>query len=406
MSRLSETFKLLRRINWSVTLAIYALAGIGILFIYSACYFSPDPAIRDLYKRQAVWILAGSVVYFTFAVIDYRTLRRVAWWFYGGTLILLVLVLLWGTNIYGARRWFLLFGVGIQPSEIAKLSAILALARRLSRPGINLGHFKPMATVLCLAGTPALLVLKQPDLGTAVVFGAITLFMIFVAGVPWRALIILLGIGAAIAALLLGVVLLPARLGMSETAQRRVMRALGINDYQRQRLETFLRPDADPLGAGWNKRQSVIAVGSGGPWGKGFLRGTQNTLGFLPRSVSFTDFIFSVIAEEKGFLGAAGLLTLYGILFIFGIRTALFAHDKWGRLLCVGVTSVIFFHVVVNIGMTVGLLPITGLPLPLVSYGGTCVLATMAELGIIQSVYARSRHPAVVFEQAVIWRTG
>lgn len=171
--------------------------------------------------------------------------------------------------------------------------------------------------------------------------------------------------------------------------QERIASLTGLSDYQRGRIEVFVHPSADPLGAGWNKRQSEIAVGSGGLRGKGYLQGTQNILGFLPRSVAPTDFIYSVVAEEKGFLGSALVLSLFSAILLIGMTTALQTLDPMGRLLCVGISTLLFFHVFINIAMTVGLMPITGLPLPLLSYGGSFMVVMMSALGIIQSVYIR-----------------
>jgi rod shape determining protein RodA len=392
--------------NWPLTAAVFLLAAIGVLFVFSACYFSEEAAIRDLYKRQLTWVLSGSCAYVGFALVDYRRLRRAAWWAYGGSLALLALVLLVGPRVYGARRWLTLFGIGLQPSEIAKLATILVLARRLSRPGVNLGHVRPLAEVLLTAALPALLIVREPDLGTALVFVPVVFVMMFVAGVPLRALGVLVLVGVAGIGLVLGGLFLPQKLGMDELRQQRIMRMVGMNEYQKQRLRVFFRSDVDPLGAGWNRRQSEIAVGSGGGWGKGYLQGTQNTLGFLPRSVAFTDFVFSVIAEEKGFFGSLLVLGLFGTVLVCGLQAALLAHDKWGRLLSAGVMTLLFFHIVVNIGMTVGLLPITGLPLPLLSYGGTFMVISLSALGMVQSVHIRSRQPPVLFEQISLWRSG
>ena len=182
-----------------------------------------------------------------------------------------------------------------------------------------------------------------------------------------------------------------AWLGATPQAQERITAMTGLSDYQRNRIMVFFRADEDPLGAGWNKLQSEIAVGSGGLWGKGFRKGTQNILGFLPRTVAPNDFIYSVIAEETGFMGSMGILALFGMLFWGGLRAAMAARDKLGRLLCVGVVSLLFCHVFINIAMTVGLMPITGLPLPLLSYGGSFMIVVMSALGLMQSVHIRSR---------------
>ena len=238
---------------------------------------------------------------------------------------------------------------------------------------------------------PALLILKEPDLGTAMIFLPVAFVMMFAAGVPMRHLLILAGLVVAIAAILLGLLFLPQKMGASEETAEGILRTVGLKGYHRDRIVGFIKPGKDPLGTGWNKMQSQIAIGSGGPWGKGFLKGTQNILGFLPRSVAPTDFIYSVIAEEMGFFGSVLVLLLFGLLLFCGMQTALAAQDKLGHLLCTGVVVMIFCHVFINIAMTAGLLPITGLPLPLLRYGGSFMIVTMSALGIVQSVYIRSR---------------
>ncbi len=217
---------------------------------------------------------------------------------------------------------------------------------------------------------PFLLIVKEPDLGTAAMLIPVAFMMMFAAGVPLKHMLILAGIG---------LLLMPFGWFL-------------LGNYQKERVLVFLNPNRDPLGAGWNKIQSGIAVGSGGFSGKGYLKGTQNVLGFLPRTVAPTDFIYSVIAEETGFVGSAILLFLYALLLWSCVRAALVARDRFGRLLAVGVGSLLFCHAFVNMAMTIGLLPITGLPLPLISYGGSFMVAIMIGLGIVQSVYVRRYH--------------
>ena len=390
---LIKGLKTLRRSNWLMTLPVVILLVAGVLFVYSSCYVGDDQAVRPLYERQIVWTIAGLSAYLAFALYDFRRFKRISGWLYGMALALLVAVLLIGRTIYGAKRWLMLFGengIGIQPSEIAKLSMIVLLAHRLSESGRNLASPREVVMALGMVALPVGLIMKQPDLGTALVFVPTAFIMMFVAGIPFRYLGSLAALGIAMVALLLASLFLPARFDASEETQARIQRLTGLSDYQRGRIEVFFHPDKDPLGAGWNKRQSEIAVGSGGLWGKGYLQGTQNILGFLPRSVAPTDFIYSVIAEEKGFFGSLMVLALFGVVLVFGMMTALRTRDAMGRLLCVGVVSLVFCHVFINIAMTVGLMPITGLPLPLLSYGGSFMVIMMSALGIIQSVHIRS----------------
>lgn len=204
-----------------------------------------------------------------------------------------------------------------------------------------------------------------------------------------KALGLVLAVGFLAVSFVLGALLLPERWGWSPDRQARLQAWTGLSEYQRDRIKVFLNPDSDPMGAGWNKRQSEIAVGSGGLWGKGFRRGTQNLLGFLPKTVAPTDFIFSVITEELGFAGSALVLGAFAVLLFGGVQSALSGNDRFGRLMCVGVVALLFSHVVVNVSMTIGLMPVTGLPLPLVSYGGSFMVTILAALGMVQSVYIR-----------------
>jgi rod shape determining protein RodA len=391
--RLIAQWSLFRKSNWLLTGAVCMLLVLGVLFVYSACFVSDEVEVKPLYLRQMLWIAVGAVCYTGFALLDFRRLRQHAWSIYGIAMGLLVAVLLVGRTIYGARRWLMIFGdsgFGIQPSEVAKLATIILLASRLSQAGRNLQRPGEVAMVLLLVALPAGLIIQQPDLGTAMVFVPTAMVLMFAAGVPFRYVGTLAGVGAGVVGYILAALFLPAMLGASGPVQERFVAMSGLSDYQRGRIEVFFHPEKDPLGAGWNKRQSEIAVGSGGLRGKGYLQGTQNILGFLPRSVAPTDFIYSVVAEEKGFMGSALVLVLFSVVILSGMLTALGTLDPMGRLLCAGISTLLFFHVFINIAMTVGLMPITGLPLPLLSYGGTFMVVTMSALGIIQSVYIRS----------------
>jgi rod shape determining protein RodA len=385
---LIESRTLWRRLNWLMLAAILGLIAIGVLFIHSATSMRED-ATTDLYRKQLLWAAAGLACYFLTTRMDYRRLRDVAWGGYAMALALLVAVLFFGTRIYGAKRWLMFLGIGVQPSELGKLAVIVLGACLLSPAAEKFGPPLKMRWLFLLALAPMALVMKEPDLGSALVYLPVVMAMQFAAGAPARPLALLTGSGVAAVLLVLAVVALPARLGMSPEHQEQFFRAIKLSDYQRDRIEVFIQPGKDPLGTGWNKRQSEIAVGSGGLMGKGFLRGTQNVLGFLPRTVAPTDFIFSVIAEETGFVGALAVLGLYGLLVTCGLYTAMVARDKLGRVLCVGVVTMVFTHAFVNMAMTVGLLPVVGIPLPLVSYGGTFMIITLFALGLIQSVYVR-----------------
>ncbi|MFH1969317.1 MAG: rod shape-determining protein RodA [Verrucomicrobiota bacterium] len=387
-----NTLRPLRRLDWSLVAAMLALLGIGIAFIFSAGYGNPDSPAQPLFLKQICWAAMGILFFLGFAIIDYHRWTHMAWWIYAAGLILLVLVFVphIGLKIHGARRWLQLAGVHIlQPAELMKLAVIILMARLFGWPGRNLRRRRLVLFGLALALAPMALIIKQPDLGTAFVFLPMLAGVMWVAGVPGRRLAVWAALGLMLASGALALIIIPPKLGMDEHSHERLMRRIGISPYQRDRIAVFLDCDRDPLGAGWNKAQSQIAVGSGRLMGKGYLQGTQNLLGFLPRTVAPNDFIFSVIAEEKGFAGCAVTLALFGVLLVALLRAAETAADKIGRLLCVGIATMLFCHVFVNIAMTIGLLPITGIPLPLISYGGTFMIGTMSALGIVQSVYIR-----------------
>lgn len=394
MTRPFENVRFFRQMSIPVTVVLLILFGMGIVFIYSSCYLGEEQPVRPLYVKQLMWGLVGMACYWFFSVFDYRKLGKLSPWIYAFTLMLLVLVLLMGEKTYGSKRWLPIIpgaDLGIQPSEFAKFAVILFLARVLSIPGTEAGSLRMLAVVLLIAVVPFALVMMEPDLGTAMVFVPITFIMMFVGGISLRILMSFVTMGVLAVCLLLSALFLPAKLGASEATQKKFTGLTGLSDYQVDRIEVFFNSDKDPLGAGWNKMQSEIAVGSGGFWGKGFFKGDQNILGFLPRSVAPTDFIFSVVAEEKGFAGSFVIIGLFTLLCWLGIDIAMMSRDKMGRMLCVGVVTMLFCHVFINIAMTVGLMPITGLPLPLLSYGGSFMVVIMSALGILQSVFMRSR---------------
>jgi rod shape determining protein RodA len=376
--------------NWALTATVVVLLSIGVAFIFSACNVD-DTSSRPLHRRQLVWIAVGVAGYLAMAYQHYRRMTRASLVFYVGALALLVLVLLVGHRIYGARRWLLVGGMTIQPSELAKISTILLLAEYLGSLAPQIASRRTLFTVLAIIGAPMILIMREPDLGTAMVFIPVTASMLFVAGLPWRYWAAITAGGVGVVLMVLSVLFLPGLVGVSADGQQRIMKTFGLKDYHRERILVFAQSERDPLGKGWNKRQSLIAIGSGGFWGKGFRKGTQNILGYLPRSVAPTDFIYSVVAEETGFVGSCIVVTLFGVVFVTGLYTALIARDRVGRLFCTGFVVLLLSHVFVNIGMTVGILPITGVPLPLVSYGGTFMVMVLIGLGLIQSVHIRAR---------------
>lgn len=389
---MKEICQQLRRMNMPVLAGMLLLLGMGILFIYSATYSLPEKAGFGLHEKQIGWAAIGLVGFFCFALTDYNHLIKPAWWFYiiGLILVALVFVPHIGLMMYGARRWIQLAGMRFfQPSELMKIAFVFLLARLFGYPGRNVRRWRYSVAGMVATLLPMLLIAKQPDLGTAMIFFPVLISVMFAAGVPGKIIAAFLLTGGLALLLVLSAILLPTRLGMPEQEHKQLLMQAGISPYQRERILVFFDSRRDPLGSGWNKAQSQIAVGAGGLLGKGYLQGTQNILGFLPRTVTPTDFVFSVIAEEKGFVGAATTLVFFTLLLYGGLRSAAVACDKMGRLLCVGLISMIFCHVFVNIAMTIGLLPVTGIPLPLISYGGTFMVSTMSALGIVQSVHIR-----------------
>ncbi len=348
------------QINWSLIFLAALIAFIGFAMLYSAANGHLDPWA----SRQMVRFGAGLVLMLAIALVDVRVLFRYAYLMYFGAFALLVAVEFVGTGGMGAQRWIDLKFIQIQPSEIMKLAIVLVLARyfhgmsaeEIARP---LRLLVPIVLTLAPAG----LVLKQPDLGTAAMLLMVGTAVFFCAGVRlWKfAVVGVLGLSA-----------IP--IGWQF-----------LHAYQRQRVLTFLDPEVDPLGAGYHILQSKIALGSGGVFGRGFLQGSQTHLNFLPEKQ--TDFIFTMLAEEFGMVGGLTLLLLYAILLIYGLAIALRSRNRFGRILAVGITCNLFLYVFINIAMVMGLVPVVGVPLPLISYGGTAMLTIMAALGLLMSIY-------------------
>ncbi len=348
------------QMNRGMILVILVLGFVGGAMLYSAAGGSLDPWA----SRQALRFGGGMVVLFAAALIDVRIWFRYAYLLYFAVLALLVAVEVAGSMGMGAQRWIDLKVFQLQPSEIMKVALVLALARYfhgVAEEDIGRPVMLLIPTVLVLA--PAGLVLKQPDLGTAGMLLMCGAAVFFVAGVRlWK---FALGLVAGLSAI-------PVAWQF-------------LHEYQRQRVLTFLNPESDPLGAGYHILQSKIALGSGGLVGRGFLEGTQSHLNFLPEKQ--TDFIFTMLAEELGMLGALALLALYGLLFVYGFAIALRARNQFGRILAIGLTTNLFLYVFINMAMVMGLVPVVGVPLPLISYGGTAMLAVMGGFGLVQSVY-------------------
>ena len=382
----------LRRLNWVLFASMVALVAIGAMFIYSAGSARSVAALHTAYLAHIQAAVFGLALYFAFALVDYRRMLELcALPAYAVSLLLLVVVLLVGSTVYGGQRWLWFF----QPSEISKLAVILLFAavyglhdrmegyfgRRASAPtgwrGLMLG--------LALLGVPALLVFAEPDLGTTLVLVPTGLAMLFAARVCTKGLLALVLMATLAAAFVIGSVSAEMRT-QDKDEKARIIARTHLKQHQIRRLEVFLNPDLDIHGAGYNQREARIAVGSGGLRGRGWRQGELYRLGYLPQSVSMNDFIFAVLAEEAGFAGSLLVLALYGGILFSGVWTGLRCRDDSGRILAVGITTLVFCHVYVNIAMSIGLMPITGLPLPFISSGRTFMVVLVSALGVLQSV--------------------
>jgi rod shape determining protein RodA len=352
-----------RDFDWTLLGFVLLLSVVSVLEIYSATLHTK---FVGFYRQQILWTLGGLGAMFAFSLIDYHRILDFIHWIYGFCLVSLIAVLAVGTKVLGARRWIKLpGGIHFQPSEWVKLILIFAvtryfvglIGRRLSWPDI----FKGMA----LVGVPMLLVLKQPDLGTALTYSPILLAGLFLGGIDWKKASILV---------LAGLLLVGAAFTTTKI----------LKPYQKARLTSFLNPDADPKGKGYQIRQSLIAVGDGGVFGRGATKGTQTQGDFLP--IPYTDFIFAAFAEEHGFIGCVLILLIYFLVLMRLIQNAQTASDLPGTFLVMGVVAVLIFQITVNVGMVLGLMPVTGIPLPLMSYGGSSVLFTFLALGMVMNV--------------------
>jgi rod shape determining protein RodA len=348
------------QLNWGLVLLLVLLSAIGAAMLYSAANARWDPWA----SRQLIRFAIGLVLMLAVAVTDIRLWMRYAYALYFLALGLLVAVEIMGVIGMGAQRWIDLGVIQLQPSEIMKITLVMALARYFHGATLEeIARASFLIVPLMLIGAPIALVVRQPDLGTAIMLALTAGLIFFVAGVrAWKFSLV---IGAVVAAM---------PLGWSQ-----------LHGYQKRRILTFLDPESDPLGAGYHILQSKIALGSGGVFGKGFLGGTQSHLSFLPEKQ--TDFIFTMLAEEFGMAGGLALLGIYALVLIYGIAISLRVRNQFGRLVVMGITGTFFFYVFINIAMVMGLVPVVGVPLPLVSYGGTAMLSLMIGFGFVLCAY-------------------
>ncbi|MBI1823923.1 MAG: rod shape-determining protein RodA [Nitrospirae bacterium] len=361
--------RLITKFDWKFLLIVFGILFLSVLSLYSVSLHK-EQVKSALYLKQIYWIIIAFGAFFIAMVIDYHTISRFAYLIYGVMVLLLLLVMLFGRVGLGAQRWLSLGPFSFQPSEFAKLGILLVLAKYFSENAQGSGfRMSQLAFPLVLLGIPFMLVLKQPDLGTGLSLSFIFISMLFLVGFRSKSLIF---VG------LIFLMFLPFLWNFFWHH---------LKSYQKERLLTFLNPTNDPSGTGYHIIQSKIAIGSGGLFGKGLLGGTQSQLKFLPEG--HTDFIFAVFAEEWGFIGILILLVLFGLLLLWGVDVAFKAKDALGTFLAVGVIGMIGFNVMINISMTLGMMPVVGVPLPLMSYGGTAMVTTMAALGILMNVKIR-----------------
>jgi rod shape determining protein RodA len=359
------------RFDALIVISVLALVAFGLALIYSGSsrtYVGPTMSFNNPVAKQAIFAVVGFVAMLIFSRIDYHLLTHYAWFFYAFALLSLVAILAIGHTAFGSTRWFNVGPLQVQPSEFAKLATILALARFFSEHGGDAKELRSLVFSLAIVAPVALLVFIEPDLGTAIVFASIWLGVVIVAGVS-RSHLLVMG------ALFLAV--LP------------FLWTYGVADYQVQRISVLVNPEEDPLDAGYNVIQSQIAVGSGQIFGKGLTKGAQTQLRYL--KVPTKDFIFSVLGEELGFVGAMALFALFILLLMRGIRAAQLAGDTAGQLIAVGVVVLILMQTVINIAVNVSLFPVTGIPLPFVSQGGSSLISLFVSLGILQSIIMRHR---------------
>lgn len=358
--------RLLKNFDWILLLLLIIISAISVLNLYSATYPLRQAGGSVIFMKQIYWFIIGFAALLFMTTFDYHLLGRLAYPAYFFALALLVVVLLKGEVRSGSQRWLNFGGVMFQPAELMKIALVVALARFFSEHEQPNGYrLRDLWRPFLLIALPCGLIIKEPDLGTALTVGVVCFSVILFAKIRWKSLLILV-VGALLAAPFIWI---------------------NLQEYQQKRILTYLSPEMDPLGAGYHINQSKIAIGSGLIWGKGFLKGTQTRLHFLPEQ--HTDFAFSVLAEEWGFAGSVVLLLLYLFLMLWGINIARTSKDKFGALMALGVVAIIFWQLAINVSMVTGLLPVVGIPLVLFSYGGSSIVSTMAGMGLLMNISMR-----------------
>lgn len=394
--------------DYRTLLAAISLLVIGMVSVYSATY---DARVPEIFYRQLIFGGVGMAVLLILAFLPFRVLQFLSYPSYFLSILLLVSVLIIGRTVSGSTSWFNLGAFRLQPSELTKITTALALATYLGRSDVSLKNFRNLVVAYAIVLLPVALIMLQPDIGTAAVYLGMFFPVLYWGGVSRFTLIAIIGpLGVAVASLFgttpffLAVIAVAILLYVFR--ENRILVALifsatvllgisvqaiygGLKPYQQKRIATFLNPGADPLGAGYNSLQSKVAIGSGGFFGKGFLHGTQTQLNFIPEQ--WTDFIFCVPGEEFGFIGSAAVLLLFAFLLYRGVTIASTVKNPYGSFVAMAITATLGTHVVLNIGMALGLLPVIGVPLPLLSYGGSALLASMAMIGILMNLHANRK---------------
>ena len=358
--------RLIQNFDWILLLLLVLIGILSVLNLYSATYPIRYAGGSQIFLKQIYWFLIGFAVLLIMTTFDYHILESLAYPLYCLSLILLVLVLILGDVRSGSQRWLSFGGVAFQPSELAKLVMVITLAKFFNeQKHVNEYRLRDLWRPFILIALPSLLILKEPDLGTALILIIVCFSIILFVKVKWKSLLILVITSIASAPFIW----------------------FTLKEYQQRRILTFLRPDMDPLGAGYHITQSKIAIGSGLFWGKGYLKGTQTRLHFLPEQ--HTDFAFSVFAEEWGFGGAVLMLVIYLFLMLWSLNIAKNSKDKFGTILALGVVVIVFWQLIINVSMITGLLPVVGIPLVMMSYGGSSVVTTMAGMGLLMNISMR-----------------
>ncbi|HTP12665.1 MAG TPA: rod shape-determining protein RodA [Bacteroidota bacterium] len=395
-------------LDYKTLLAGLALVSIGLVSIYSATL---DVNLAANFYRQGLWSMVGLIALIVAAFFPIKSLQRLSFPMYTVTLLLLAVILLLGHTVNSSKSWFGFGGMGMQPSEIAKVTTVLALAGYLSKPTVSIANVKHLVIALGIFLLPMALILRQPDLGTTIVFFVTLLPILYWAGASYFVLVAilvpilvatgaLLGTTPFLVAVAIGAVVLylTSENKFAAAVAFGITLAIGLSvqivfehlePYQQKRIATFLNPNADPTGAGYNVLQSKTAIGSGGFWGKGYLHGTQTQLKYIPEQ--WTDFIFCVTGEEFGFVGGTIVLILYAFLLLHGLHIAGLSKNKFGSLAAVGLIGILASHLMINMGMAMGLMPVIGIPLPFLSYGGSALITSMTMLGLLMNFYAHRK---------------